>query len=112
VRTGRESSRPGQVPGVLRSVGPNSIAEGLTVSGPPTTPPPGREPTPRSQLNNALFWLIASLLIATFAFYRGAEQEEKRTFYIIAGVVAVISVVINGYAAWLAYQKSKTPPAA
>jgi hypothetical protein len=70
------------------------------------------EPTPRSQLNNALLWLVGSVVIAALAFYRGLEGDEKKTFYLIAGVIAVIAAIVNGYAAMIAYKKTQSPPPA
>lgn len=75
-----------------------------------TTPTPE---TPRgSQLSSAIIWSLGALVVAIFAFVRAGQLEDKRTFYLIAGVVAAILAVVNGYSAWQAYQQSRTPPAA
>ena len=77
-----------------------------------STPPTDPSVPPRKELTNALVWVLASLLLAVGALAVAAGQDEKRTFYILVGALAVIATVVNGYAAWVAYHKGRTPPPA
>lgn len=76
-----------------------------------STPPndPGTEV--RKQLISAIIWMVLAVAVAVILFVQAARPDnEKKTFYIIAGVFAVIAAFANGCAAWGFYQKSKTPP--
>ena len=77
-----------------------------------STPPTEPNVPQRNDLRNALVWVLASLFLAVGSFIVAAGQEEKKTFYILVGVLAVIAAVVNGYAAWVAYHKGRTPPPA
>jgi hypothetical protein len=73
---------------------------------------PGPE-TPRGNpWTSALIWTVVALAVAIFAFFRAGQLEEKRTFYLIAGAAAAALALMNGYGAWQAYQRSRTPPKA
>jgi hypothetical protein len=74
----------------------------------PTDPPA----PPRKELASALVWTLGALVVALLAFIQAADGGEKRNFYLIAGAIAVIALLWNGYSAWLAYKQSKAPPAA
>jgi hypothetical protein len=74
-----------------------------------STPPP--QPPPGNPLTGAIVWTLAAAAVAVFAFVKAADAGDKRTFYTLVGVVAVIAVLVNGFGAWHTYQKSKTPPA-
>jgi bacteriorhodopsin len=77
------------------------------------TTPPTDPQAPRKQLTSALVWTVVAAAVAVVVFINAADPEnEKRTFYAIAGVIAVIATIMNGYNAWLAYKQSKAPPAA
>jgi membrane protein DedA with SNARE-associated domain len=77
------------------------------MSAPPTPPDASR-----NELTSALVWAFGAAVVAVFAFFRAGQLEEKRTFYLIAGAVAAVIAVVNGYSAWVTYKKAKTPPAA
>jgi membrane protein DedA with SNARE-associated domain len=80
----------------------------------PQTPPPSDPKAEfRKQFISALVWTIIAAVVAVFLFVQVPRQDDdKKTFYIIAGVIAVVAALVNGYAAWNAHQKSKLPPAA
>jgi branched-subunit amino acid transport protein len=78
------------------------------MSTPPTAPPI----PPRKQFLSALIWTVIAAVAAILILIRAGEPgNEKRNFYYIAGAVAVIATIMNGYSAWQAYQKMKSPPA-
>ena len=78
-----------------------------------TTPPTDSGAEARKQLTSGLLWTVVAAAVAVVVFIKAAEPDnEKRTFYIIAGVIAVLAVIMNGYSAWLAYKRSKSPPSA
>jgi hypothetical protein len=72
-----------------------------------STPPPAPA---GSALTGAIVWTLGALVLAVFAFVRGSEPGEKQTFYLIVGAIASIAVLMNGYGAWQALQRSKSPP--
>ncbi len=60
-----------------------------------------------------MIWTVLAIAVAVLLFVQVARPEDdKKVFYILAGVVAVIAAAANGYAAWSLNQKSKTPPTA
>lgn len=78
------------------------------MSTPPTDPPAPA----RKELTSALVWTLGAVVVAILAFAKAADAGEKRNFYLIAGAIAMIAVLWNGYSAWLAYKQSKSPPTA
>lgn len=67
----------------------------------------------RKQLTSAIVWTVLAAAIAVLLFVQAVRPDnDKKNFYILAGVVAVIAAAANGYAAWNLYQKSQSPPAA
>jgi hypothetical protein len=74
-----------------------------------STPPTAPGDSPRKERTTALLWTLSAVVVAVLAFVRAAEPGEKRNFYLIAGVVAVIAALWNGYGAWLASRPPKTP---
>ena len=78
-----------------------------------TTPPTDPTSEGRKQLTSAIIWTVLAVVIAVLLFMQAARPDnDKKNFYVLAGVIAVIAAAVNGYAAWNLYQKSKTPPAA
>jgi hypothetical protein len=77
-----------------------------------STPPIDPPVPPRKELTSAIVWTLGAVVVAILAFTQAADAGEKRNFYLIAGAIAVIAVLWNGYSAWLAYKMSKAPPAA
>jgi hypothetical protein len=78
-----------------------------------TTPPTDPRAEVRKQLMSALIWTVLAAAIAVLLFLQAMTPgNDKKNFYIIAGIIAVIAAAANGYAAWNLFQKSKTPPAA
>jgi hypothetical protein len=71
-----------------------------------TAPPPD----PKKPLTGAILWLVVTAIVTAFMFFRAAENEEKRTFYLVMGVVGVIATTVNAHSAWQAYRQQKSPP--
>jgi hypothetical protein len=78
-----------------------------------STAPPDPENFARKQFMSAMLWVVLSAAIAVVVFLRAAEpNQDKKNFYLLAGVVAAIAAIMNGYSAWQAYKKWKSPPTA
>lgn len=86
------------------------------MSATPPTDPNAKDPKPpaaSNTLSNALIWALLAILFAGGLIYYGTTIEgEKKNFYFIAGAVAAIIGLYNGYIAWTIFQKSKEPPTA
>jgi len=78
-----------------------------------STPPAPPPLSPQKRFQSALIWTVIAAVAAVLVFLRAAQPDnEKRDFYLLAGAVAVIATIVNGYYAWVAYQQSKSPPGA
>ena len=81
------------------------------MTAPQPTPPADPRAEFRKQFTSALVWTILAVVLAVFLFVQATSPDnDKKNFYIIAGVVALIAAAANGYAAWNAHRQSKTPP--
>ena len=83
------------------------------MSSPQNTPPTDPRTAAHKQFTSAVVWTVLAGILAVVLFLQAARPDnDKKNFYILAGVIAVIAAIANGYAAWHAYRQSKTPPAA
>lgn len=83
------------------------------MSTPQPTPPADPKAEFRKQFISALVWTILAAVLAVYLFIQASRPDnDKKNFYILAGVVAVIAAAANGYAAWNAHRQSQTPPSA
>ncbi len=73
-----------------------------------TTPPSDPKDAAKKELSGAVVWalLAAAFAVGMFA-YSGKVDAEKRGFYYVAGAIGAILAAVNGYGAWVAYNKSK-----
>ena len=81
------------------------------------TPPPAEPNDPKEaakkELTNTVIWAVLALAFAIGIGYYGTTVEpEKKNFYFIAGGIAAIVAVYNGYLGYTLYEKTKQPPAA
>jgi hypothetical protein len=81
------------------------------MSSPQPAPQDDPKAALRKQFVSALVWTILAAVLAVYLFVQASRPDnDKKNFYILAGVVAVIAAAANGYAAWNAHRQSKTPP--
>lgn len=75
-----------------------------------SAPVPDPKDDAKKEQSNAVVWALASAALAVgLLMYAGrVEPEKQKTYYIFAGIAALIAGV-NGYGAWALYQKSKPP---
>ena len=79
------------------------------MSATPPTDPKGAD----KDYSNALIWAVLAGAFAVGMFvYAGKVEPEKRNLYFLMGAIGAIVAAVNGYGAWTAYNKSKTPPKA
>jgi hypothetical protein len=75
-----------------------------------STPPPAPEPATEQDATGAVVWTVVAVLVAVYAFMKAPDAGENRTFYFVAGGVAVIVALWNAYSAWVAF--TRKPPTA
>jgi hypothetical protein len=80
-----------------------------------STPPPANPKDPKEaakkEMTNAVTWTVIAAAVAVGLFvYSGKVEPDKKNFYVIAAAVGAIVAAVNGYGAWTAYNKSKSPP--
>jgi chromate transport protein ChrA len=71
------------------------------------------EPNPQDSQkdpSNAIVWALVPAAVAVgLLMYAGRiEPDKQKTYYILAGLAAVITAV-NGYSAWALYKKANPP---
>jgi hypothetical protein len=72
------------------------------------TPPPAPKDAAKKELTNAVIWTVLAAAFAVFMFVRSADEgNEKKNFYLLAGGIGAVVTAVNGYNAWVLYQKSK-----
>jgi ammonia channel protein AmtB len=76
--------------------------------------PPDPKDAAKKEANNAILWALLAAALAAYMFVSapGIEDEKKRTFYYVGGVIAGLVAAFHGYAAWVAHNKAKQPPKA
>ena len=73
-----------------------------------TTPPTDPKEAAKKEYSNAVIWAVLSAAFAVFMFvYANKVDAEKRNFYLLAGGIGAVVTAVNGYNAWVQYQKSK-----
>src|SRR5262245_41269568 len=81
---------------VAHAPGSPEKTRGLTMSSPQNTPPTDPRATARKQFTSAVIWTVLAVVIAVVLFMQAAKPDnDKKNFYILAGVIAVIAALVN-----------------
>ena len=76
-----------------------------------TTPPPDPKDPAKKELTNSVVWAVLSAVFAVFMYVQADKVDpEKRNFYLLAAGLGGAVTAVNGYGAWVLFQKSKQPP--
>ena len=72
--------------------------------------PDPKDEAAKKERSNAIVWALVSAAVAVgLLMYAGrTEPEKQKTYYLFAGVAAVIAAV-NGYSAWAVHKKTNPP---